>query len=93
MLTGTEGSITVKNMTWVGVALLVPLCGVAKEGDWTNFMYITCYGTSLYWTATDAFDGGAGSNAFNHAQGVLCIESNVFVIDTVNDRVVKLGYQ
>lgn len=71
---------------------LVPLCSIAKEGDWTNFLYITYYGTSLYWTATDAFDGGTGSNAFNHPQGVLCTASNVFVIDTGNDRVVKLGY-
>lgn len=67
-------------------------CSIAKEGDWTNFMYITYYGTSLYWTANDAFNGGMGSNAFNHPQGVLCSASNVFVIDTGNDRVVKLGY-
>ena len=51
-----------------------------------------CIRDRLYWTATDAFDGGTGPNAFNHAQGVLCTESNVFVIDTGNDRVVKLGY-
>ncbi len=63
-------------------------------GDWTNFMYITTFGASQYWLAQDApFAGGAGSNAFNHPQGVLAGASNVFVIDTGNDRVVKLGFQ
>ncbi|MCX7846473.1 MAG: hypothetical protein N2595_00355 [bacterium] len=80
-----------KKHCWL-VIFALSLYARAKEGDWTNFIYITCYGTSLYWNATDAFDGGTGSNAFNHPQSVLCTVSNAFVIDTGNDRVVKLGY-
>ena len=64
----------------------------AAQGDWTNFLYVTSYGTSAYWYAQDTFAGGSGSNSFNHPQGVLATTNAVFVIDTGNDRVVKLSY-
>lgn len=64
----------------------------AAQGDWTNFLYVTSYGDSNYWFAEDTFAGGSGSNSFNHPQGVLATTSAVFVIDTGNDRVVKLSY-
>ena len=78
---------------WVGL-LNVAVVQAGAAGDWTNFLYIATYGTSQYWVAQDSpFAGGAGSNAFNHEQGILATASNVFVIDTGNDRIVKLGYQ
>ena len=63
------------------LVISVCLCGsvYAKEGDWTNFLYITTYGSSNYWNATDAYDGGDASNAFNHPEGILATESNVFI--------------
>jgi len=77
----------------VAVALAA-LCGssFAAQGSWTNFMYLTCYGDSNYWFASDAFIGGSGSNSFNHPQGILASTDSVYVIDTGNDRVVKLVY-
>jgi len=63
------------------------------EGDWTNFLYITTYGNSNFWNASDAYDGGDASNDFNHPEGILATESNVFIADTGNDRIMKLVYK
>jgi len=65
----------------------------AQEGDWTNFLYITTYGDSAFWTASDSFDGGVGTNSLNHPQGILATTNAVFIADTGNNRIVKLGYR
>ena len=82
-----------KTLYLLAASLFFCLSIYAQDGDWTNFNYMTTYGDSTYWTATDDFDGFLGSNSFNHPQGILATTNAVFVADTGNDRIVKLGYR
>ncbi len=73
-----------KKILALAAAILICFSAYAQEGDWTNFLYITTYGDSNFWTASDSFDGGTDSNSFNHPQGVLATTSAVYIADTGN---------